>query len=127
MTPYMEFYSYIRCPSINSDPLVQGGTAVELESFVFGVSLLLEIIAAASVAAGVFLRSTRWAMNAEVVLIGCLCGLGSVTVIGAMLRMAAGLVSGIAFVLVGVAVIALSERGMEEEPLLPRRAPGHPH
>lgn len=96
---------------------------MELESFVFSLSILLELIAAASVAAGVLSRNTRWALNAEVVLIGCLCGLGSVTVLGAMLRMSAGLVSGIAFVLVGVAVLVLSDRGIEEEPLMPRRSP----
>lgn len=90
---------------------------MELESFIFTVSVLLELVGAASVLVCSCTSRGRSSGAAEVVLIGCVCGLGSVTIISAMLHLFCGLISGGAVVLMGLAVIFLSERAHEENPL----------
>ena len=89
---------------------------MELETFVFGLSIALQAVGLASVIACSLTRCPRRAMNAEIVMIGCLCGLGSATILGAILHHPAGLMSGVALVFVGVALIFLIERHTDENP-----------
>lgn len=89
---------------------------MELETFVFSLSVVLELIGAACIATAAFSRGRWYAVHAEIGLIGCICGLGSVTILGAVLRMACGLVSGGAVVLMALAVIHLADREMAENP-----------
>ena len=92
---------------------------MELESFILMLSVLLEIAGAASILACTTCRKTRWASTSEITLIGCVCALGSVTIIGAMLRLFCGLVAGIVVVAMGVAAIYLTDHHTEENPLGP--------
>lgn len=88
---------------------------MELETFVFSLSVVLELLGAACIATAAVSRR-RYAVHAEIGLIGCLCGLGSVTILGAVLRMACGLVSGAAVVAMALAVIHLADRELDENP-----------
>ncbi len=92
---------------------------MELESFVLMLSVLLEIAGAGSILACSTFRRTRWASMSEITLIGCVCALGSVTIIGAMLRLFCGLVSGMVVVAMGVAAIYLTDHHSEDNPLGP--------
>lgn len=89
---------------------------MEIESFVFMLSIVLELIGAACVLACASTRKRRRSTNAEIGMIGCLCGLGAVTIVGAVLHMACGLVSGLAVMAIGLAVIFLAEGHAEENP-----------
>jgi hypothetical protein len=82
---------------------------VELESFVLSISILLEILGTISVVASSCLQGSRWSGIVDVSLIGCLGALGSVTMIGAMLRLMCGLVAGIFVVAMGLAVAYLAD------------------
>lgn len=90
---------------------------MELESFIWTLSVLLELVGLLSVLAATLSRRSRWGGAAEVILIGCLCGLGSVTMISAMLRLMCGLIAGFSVVAMGLAVIFLSDRVENENPL----------
>lgn len=87
---------------------------MELESFVLSVSILLEILGTVSVIASMFLQGSRWSGLVDVSLIGCLGALGSVTMIGAMLRLLCGLVAGIFVVAMGLAVAYLADWGDDD-------------
>jgi len=93
--------------------------AVELESFILMLSVLLEIAGAGSIIVCTTFRRTRWAGSSEIALIGCVCALGSVTIISAMLRLFCGLISGIVVVAMGVAAIYLTDHHAEENPFGP--------
>jgi hypothetical protein len=87
---------------------------VELESFVLSISILLEVLGTVSVVASMMLQGSKWAGLVDVTLIGCLGGLGSVTMIGAMLRLFCGLVAGIFVVAMGLAVAYLADWGGDD-------------
>ena len=90
---------------------------MELESFIFTLSIFLEILGGASIIACTSGKRCRNSGAAEIVLIGCVCGLGSVTIVGAMLHLFCGLIAGVAVVVMGVAVVFLAERSEDENPL----------
>lgn len=87
---------------------------MELEDFVLSISILLEVLGTLSVFALMMLQGSRWCSLVDVTLIGCLGGLGSVTLIGAMLRLFCGLVAGIFVVAMGLAVAYLTDWGPDE-------------
>lgn len=93
--------------------------AVELESFILMLSVLLEIAGAGSILICTTCRRTRWAGSSEIALIGCVCALGSVTIISAMLRLFCGLISGIVVVAMGVVAIYLTDHHPEVNPFGP--------
>jgi hypothetical protein len=87
---------------------------VELESFVLTLSIVLEALGVASLVGCTACRRTRWISLAEIALVGCVCALGSVTMLGALLRLYCGLVSGLFVVGLGLAVIVLTDRTVRE-------------
>jgi hypothetical protein len=89
---------------------------VELEGFVLVLSIVLEALGVASIVGCTACRRTRWVGTAEVALVGCVCALGSVTMLGAMLHLYCGLVSGLFVVGLGLAAILLTDRAVHEQP-----------
>lgn len=90
---------------------------MELETFILTLSILLEVLGAISVAICLWGGRRHQAGSAHVMLIGCVCGLGSVTMIGAMLKLFCGLIAGVAVVVMGLAVVYLVDHHEEENPL----------